>query len=271
MFRNFYLSRKNRNMKRLVYILLPVIVSCNTSTGVINMNGAYTMEKQNFKGNGIDTNSVENNQLKIYAGNVMMYTLVNPSQDVSAFAVGKFSVNGDKLIENITYNATENLQSTDVFSDTVNIAKNDTGYVQTMSKVMSDKGEIKITETYRSAGTNTPSLLDGIWKQVSSYALRGNDTIKHSDIEYKAFYAGNFSYGDYYTDSIQQKRTGISYGTFSMDSNNNLTETITASTWPELIGKTFVLGITINGSDGFTQTTTNATGDKEISVYERVK
>jgi hypothetical protein len=41
------------------------------------MNGAYTMEKQNFKGNGVDTSSTENKQLKIYAGNVMMYTLVN--------------------------------------------------------------------------------------------------------------------------------------------------------------------------------------------------
>jgi hypothetical protein len=133
------------------------------------------------------------------------------------------------------------------------------------------EGEIKVTETYRLTGTNTTSILDGIWKQIASYALRGDDTIKHPDIEYKAFYAGNFSYGDYYTDSLQQKRTGISYGTFSMDSNNNLTETITVSTWRELIGRTFVLGITKDDNDTFTQTAVNATGDKEISVYERVK
>jgi len=235
------------------------------------MDGAYKMVKQNFNGNGVDTTSTENNQLKIYAGNVMMYVLTNSSQDVSAFAVGKFSIDSGKLIENILYNATENLQSTDVFADTVNIGKNDTGYVQTASKLVSDKGQIKITETYRSTAANTTSILDGIWKQVSSYALRGNDTIKHNDVEYKAFYAGNFSYGDYYADSAQQKATGISYGTFSIDSSNNLTETINVSTWPELIDKTFVLTITKNGNDSFTQTAVNVTGDKEISVYERVK
>ena len=235
------------------------------------MNGAYSMLTQNFKGNAIDTTSSENRQLKIYMDNVMMYVLVNPVQDVSAFAVGTFSSDSGKLIENIIYNATENLQSMDTLPDTVSITKNDTGYTQVMSKILSDKGEIKITETYRSTGINSTSVLDGIWKQGLSYALRGNDTITHKDIEYKSFYAGNFAYGDYYTDSLQQKSTGISYGTFSLDSSNHLTETITASTWPELNGKTFVLDIAINGNDSFTQTAVNATGDKEISVYERLK
>jgi len=227
------------------------------------------MIKQNFKGNSVDTTSAENNQLKIYIDSVMMYVLVNHAQDVSAFAIGKFSIDSGKVFEHILYNATENLQSTNLFSDTVTITKTDTGYIQTTSKTASE-GEIKITETYKSVGANTSSLLDGIWKQVTSYALRGRDTIRHTDLEYKAFYAGNFSYGDYYTDSLQ-KRTGISYGTFSIDSNHQLTETITASTWTELSGKTFVLDITINGKDSFTQTAINATGDKEISVYERVK
>ncbi len=229
------------------------------------MNGAYSMVAQNFKGKVVDTTSVENRQLKIYMGSVMMYVLVNPSQDASAFAVGTFATEPGKLIENIMYNATENLQSTDVLSDTVSITKNDSGYIQTMSKMMSE-GEIKITETYRSTGIDATSLLDGIWKQVSSYAVHGNDTIIHKDIEYKAFYAGNFAYGDYYTDSLQQKSTGISYGTFSIDSSHHLTEMITVSTWPELIGKTFVLDIMTSGNDFFTQTaTTIATGDKEIS------
>jgi hypothetical protein len=235
------------------------------------MNGAYSMLTQNVKGKGIDTTSAENRQLKIYIDSVMMYVLVNPAQNVSAFAVGAFTVDSGKLTESIIYNATENLQSTDVLSDTVSITKNDTGYMQVMSKILSDKGGIKITETYRSTSTNATSLLDGIWKQVSSYALRGTDTITHKDIEYKAFYASNFAYGDYYTDSLQQKSTGISYGTFSIDSSHHLTETITVSTWPELNGKTFVLDITINGNDSFTQTAVNATGDKEISVYERLK
>jgi hypothetical protein len=235
------------------------------------MNGAYIMLTQNYKGDKIDTTSVENRQLKIYIDSVLMYVLVNPSQDVSAFAVGRFFIDSGKLIENIMYTATENLQSTDALSDTVNIQKNDTGYIQETSKIISDKGEIKITEAYRSTGTNATSLLDGIWKQVSSYALRGNDTITHKDIEYKAFYAGNFAYGDYYTDSLQQKSTGISYGTFSMDSSHHLTETINVSTWAELIGRTFVLDIAITSKDSFTQTAINATGDKEISVYERLK
>jgi hypothetical protein len=259
-------------MRKLACCILPLaIISCKNSTSVINMNGAYSMIKQNFKGYKIDTTSAENRQLKIYIDSIMMYALVNPSQDVSAFAIGNFAINSGKLIENIIYNATENLQSTDILSDTVSITKNDTGYVQEMSKILSDKGQIKITETYRSTAANATSLLDGIWKQVSSYALHGNDTITHKDIEYKAFYAGNFAYGDYYTDSLQQKSTGISYGTFSIDSSHRLTEMITVSTWPELNGKTFVLDIMTNGNDFFTQTATNATGDKEISVYERLE
>ena len=258
-------------MKKLACFLLIALINCKQSKNVaVQIDGAYKMLQQNFKGSGVDTTSTETNQLKIYAGNVMMYVLMNQSQDVSAFAVGNYAVNAGKLAEHIVYNATENLQSLDVFSDTVNINKNDTGYVQTSTKI-SDRGPINITEIYKSTATNDTSIIDGIWKQTSSYALRGGDTIKHNDIEYKAFYAGNFSYGDYYTDSLQQKRTGISYGTFSMDNNNNLTETITVSTWAELNNRTFVLAITKNGNDSFTQTATNATGDKEISVYERVK
>ena len=234
------------------------------------MNGAYSIVSQNFKGKSIDTTSTENKQLKIYIDSVMMYVLVNPAQNVSAFAVGKFYLDSGKLIENITFNATENLQSTNTFSDTVAITKNDTGYTQVMKKLVSDKGEINISETYKSTGTTATSAIDGIWQQVSSYALRGKDTITHNDVEYKAFYAGNFAYGDYYTDAAQ-KTTGISYGTFSMDSSHHVTETITASTWPELNGRTFVLDITTNGNDSFTQTATNATGDTEISMYKRVK
>jgi hypothetical protein len=258
-------------MRNFACIVLIVLAGCHGATKKVSMNGAYSLNKQNFKGTTIDTTSFENRQLKIYTDSIMMYVLVNPPQDVSAFAVGKYSFSGGKLIENILYNATENLQSTDIFSDTVDIEKNDTGYIQTMSKRTTGNGAIKITGTYHTAGANTASLIDGVWKQVSSYALRGNDTIWHQDMEYKAFYGGYFSYGDYFSDSTQQKRTGISYGTFSMDSSHNLTETITASTWPELIGQTFVLDIRTDGKDSFIQATYNATGDKEISTYERVK
>lgn len=258
-------------MKRIACIFLIAIAGCSTATDSTNLNGAYLMKQQHIKNNDVDTITVENRQLKIYAGNVMMYVLFNPSQDASAFAVGRYSFSSGKLAETILYNATENLQNNIPFSDTVQIEKNDSGYVQVTSRPMGAKGAVKVTETYLTAGTNATSLVDGVWKQVSSYALRGNDTIRHNDIEYKAFYSGYFSYGDYYTDTIQQNRTGISYGTFSMDSSHNLTETITASTWPELVGKTFVLGITVSGKDSFTQVTYNPTGDKEISVYERIK
>ncbi|MEP6683127.1 MAG: hypothetical protein ABJA35_07700, partial [Parafilimonas sp.] len=74
-------------MKKLSCILLiTAILSCNRSISVINMNGVYKMQKQNFRGKGLDTTSLENNQLKIYIDSVMMYVLVNHAQDVSAFA-----------------------------------------------------------------------------------------------------------------------------------------------------------------------------------------
>jgi hypothetical protein len=251
-------------------VLLLAALSCNNSNNKINMNGAYSMITQSFKGSAIDTTFTQHRQLKIYADSFMMYVRVNPADGVSAFGVGTFSIDSGKLTENIMYSATDSLQNTNTFSGTVNIIKNDTGYEQVIPKIMSDKGEIKLTEEYKSVGTAATSPLDGAWKQVSSYVFRGNNSVKMNDVEYKTFYAGNFTYGDYFTDSLNKKHTGISYGTFALDNNNHLKETITQSTWPAITGKTFELDITLNTADSFTEKKTNA-NIKEVSVYERLK
>jgi len=236
-----------------------------------NMDGAYNMLSQTFKGNAIDTTFTAHKQLKIYAGRYMMYVRVNPADSVSAFGIGTFSMDSGKLTENILYSATDTTENTSPFSGTVNIVKNSKGYEQVIPEIMSDKGKLRLTEEYESVGTNATSPLDGTWKQTKGYTYKGKDTVYWHTIKYKVFYAGNFVHGNYFSGPGHKSHVVITYGIFVMNDSNHIKETITASTSTALNGKTVTLDIALQGADAFTQTIAAENGATEVDVFRRLR
>ncbi len=264
---------KNIIMKRYCYACIVLALTACTSPKQNAMDGAYKMLSQSFKGAAIDTTFTQHKQVKIYAGDYMMYVRINPTDAVAAFGIGTYSTDSGKLTENIMYSATDTTANTNTFSGTVNITKTDKGYTQVIPEIMSDKGKIRLTEEYESTGTSSASLLDGAWKQVSAYTFSGKDTVQWNDVQYKTYYAGNFVYGDYTEQAMgreNKKHTVATYGTFELTGDSLLKETITASNISALNGQTFDLAIKMNGNDSYTQTVTG-NNQKEIAVYQRMK
>jgi len=259
-------------MKRHIYFLLIVtITGCGSpaTKQPASLTGAYSMLSQTFGGNALDTTYTQHKQLKIYAGNYMMYVRLSPADSLSAFGIGTYTADTSRLIENIIYSAADTIEINSLYSDTINIAKTAIGFEQAVPKIKSDKGDISLTEEYESVGTAATSPLDGCWKQVSGYSVTGTDTVRWTDVQYKAFYAGNFAIGNVQTARNNITHAGISYGTFVMD-GNTVRETITASTWAALNGQSFEVAITFKGPDAFTQTIIQKDGTKEVLFYERM-
>ncbi len=253
-------------------LLIIIMAACGDvkKETIVSMPGAYTMLSQSFKGNVIDTTFTQLKQCKIYTPDYMMYVRVNPADSMSAFGIGTFKFDSGRVIDNIMYSAVDTAESIGVLTDTFNVTITGKNYTLTIPQLRSDKGNISLTEEYQSVGTDSTSPLDGVWKQVSGYTVTKKDTVHWADVQYKAFYAGCFAFGNVYKTSGNKKHTGISYGTFTM-AGSRVKETITNSTWSALQGQSFEVDIAMNGNDAFTQTIIERNGDKEVLQYQRLR
>lgn len=259
-------------MNRYIFLLLAALLAgCadQKQNAPLVMDGAYNMLSQTFAGNVLDTTFTEHKQLKIYTGGHIMYVRLNPGDSLSAFGIGTYSIDLGRLTENIIYSAADSVENKSTVTTTSNIAKTDSGHIQFIPEIKSDRGKISLKEVYLDVGTAAKSPLDGCWKQVTGYSVAGKDTVQWADIQYKTFYAGNFAFGNVETIS-GRKHVGISYGTFTMN-GNTIQETIAASTWAELNGQTFTVNVNFTGNYAFTQTVMQKNGVKEVLVYGRVK
>lgn len=243
--------------------------ACQKQNSPLVMDGAYNMLSQTFEGNVINTTFTRQKQVKIYAAGNMMYVRLNPADSLCAFGVGTYTTDSGRVTENIFYSVADSVESNTIVTTKANITKTDSGYVLLLPEIKSDKGKISLKEIYQVLGTATKSPLDGCWKQVSGYSVMGKDTMHWADIQYKAFYAGNFAFGNVETIG-GHKHAGISYGTFTMN-GSTVKETITASTWAELNGQTFTVEAALAGKGAFTQTVIQKNGVKEVLVYERMR
>jgi len=262
-----YLYRAMQKFYFVVFILL--VAGCSRKQPGISIQGVYNMTSQSFKGTNIDTADTQQKQLKIYTDSMVMYTHINPADSVGAFGAGYYTIDGNELMEDIVYSAGDTAENVNTFPDTVGIVKSPAGYTQVIATAAQGKDSFHFTQEFASVGNAAASPLDGVWKQVSAYSIVGKDTVHWSDVQYKAFYAGQFAYGEFDKGSGKNiSRTYVSWGTFIL-SGSALTETVTAANTTGLAGKTFNLDIIFRGRNSFTQTTTSG-NTKEVIVYERV-
>ncbi len=240
----------------------------------IQMAGAYKMLSQVVTIGQKDSAISNINQFKIYTSDYMMYANLssNNGDTVSSFGTGSYTMSGGKVIENVIYGASDTSISTNSSSFTLEIKKTAKGYKQVIPDMGESAGQkVKLTEEYEKVSSATKSPLDGAWKQVKAYSIRGKDTTIFPNTQFKTYYAGHFIWGSTYKDSTNKNHTGIGFGTFKVNGNNKIRETVMMSTYSVLNGQSLDFDIKMKGNDEFQQTGTYSQGETNVELYRRVK
>ena len=261
-------------MKLIIAVSMLVLFSCKTEEKkeTIAMQGAYNMLSQTMNDGTKDSSFSGSKQLKMFTDDYMMYVFMNTADSASGFGIGTYTADTSGVVENVIYNAADSSKNDSPSSFTLVIEKTPKGYKQVRPERITRSGnKIKLTEEYESVGTSAKSALDGAWKQIKGYNVKGKDSITRTGTQYKIYAAGHFMFGNTYADSTNKLHTGIGYGTFEMMGTNKVKENVTVSTYYEIRGKSFEIDITLKGADEFTQTITDTDGTKNIEVYQRLK
>lgn len=261
-------------MKQLLGIFLLFAIACTNAPDKesLSMTGAYKMTTASVKSDAIDTSYSSLLQLKLFSDGYVMYANVNPADSVSGFGIGSYTTHMDTVSENMMYYAKDSSKSDAERMYSLLINKSATGYKQVIADMqLNDTTKITLTEDYESVGTAATSPLDGLWKLVTTYYINGTDTSRNEMTQYKMYGAGHFIWGHTWTDSTNQLKTGIGYGTFAMEGTDKVKESVTASTYADARGHNFDLAIEMNGNDEYKQTITLPDGALNVEIYQRVK
>ncbi len=260
-------------MKLIFAMVLLGLISCNNADKQENLNmpGAYKMLSQSANDGAKDTTFAGSKQLKIYTEDYMMYANINSPDSVSGFGIGAYNTDSGKVVEHVINIVADSAGNAGTNNFTLMIEKTPKGYKQVIPEMEVGGKKWTLTEAYESVGTAEKSPLDGAWKEIKSYYINGKDTSINTPMQYKTYYAGHFIWGHLYKDSTNKLLTGIGFGTFTMDAANKVKETLTASTYFQVRGKTVDVAVEINGADEFKQTITSPDGNKQVEVYQRLK
>jgi hypothetical protein len=260
-------------MKSIIPFVLLVLFGCNNAANkMVSMAGAYNMDSSSvFDGEKTST-SDRIKEFKIYTYDHMMWVNMNPADSVSRFGIGRYSYDTGQVIENIIYGATDSTANTNPASFTLLIEKTDRGYKQVISELRSRGKTYRLSEYYETVSTAVKTPLDGAWKAVKMYTIKGKDTTLVQNVtQFKTYFAGHFMFGHTYLDSTKRLHTGIGYGSFEMNGPNKIKEHVETTTYYQIRGKTIDIDIEMMGTNGFKQTITDPDGTKNVEEYELLK
>jgi hypothetical protein len=260
-------------MKLLFASALLFLIACNNEEKkeTVIMPGAYMMIFQSLKSSTLDTTLHSLQQLKIYTGEYMMYANFYARDSTSSFGVGSYSAQKDTVTENVIYSASDSVKSDTARSYKLVIVKSDTGYRQVIPDMASQGQKIVLTEQYRSEETGAKAPIDGVWKELKTFYVKGKDTTKYNTTQFKAYYSGYYIWGHTFSDSAKKNHTGMGYGKFSMTGANKLKESCITSSYYQIRGHDIDIDVEMNGSDEYKQTINYPNGDKSIEIYQRLK
>ncbi len=265
-------------MKNILFycLIIATIISCNSNSNMKKipaMEGTYFMNTQTLNDGKKDTKYRDLKQLKMYTGQFYMYTQVNPSDSASGFGVGSYVINNDSgtITEKVIYRAADSSFQNDPAQYVLNITPTSDGYRQVIPNMVMDSTKYTLTEDYQRSGDSTKTPLDGVWKETHSVVIHGNDTIVNQRVQYKAYHAGYFMFGQYVKDSISKYKTGVGFGTFKMLNDTQIEETDLNSTYAIIAGHTFKVKFQMDGPDNYSQTILNGDGTTGIEYYARLK
>lgn len=261
-------------MKVIYALVLLAAVSCNTSqkkqSEAPNMPGAYQMLSQTINDGKKDTTITSLKQLKIYTDDYMMYANINPADSLAGFGIGTYTADTGTVIEHVSFWGADTAESKAPDNYTLLIEKTAKGYKQIIPEIGTAPNKIKLTEEYDSVSSASKSALDGAWKLTGRYMIKGKDTTSEKVTQFKTYFAGHFIWGHTYADSANKTHTGIGFGSFVLD-GNKLKETIDASTYYQVRGKTVDINIELKGADEFKQSMDAGDGYRGVETYQRLK
>lgn len=262
-------------MRYLKICVIAMLASCTSSKKEApKMPGTYLMVSQTINYNNKNTNYTDLKQLKIYTNHFFMYTQLNPTDSVSGFGVGSYTSDTSGVTENTIFRSSGATEDSTKPSYKLNITTTSDGYNQVIPQIMIDSQMSKLTETYQKVGTSLKSPLDGVWKELESYSIKGNDTTRNKRIQYKAFYEGYFMFGQTVNDATSgssSTQTGIGYGTFDTAGANKIKETDLNSSFPVVAGHSFTVDYELTGTDHYKQTINYPDSSRSVEIYERLK
>jgi len=260
-------------MKLLFATTLLFLIACNNGEKkeTVIMPGAYMIISQSLKSSTIDTTYHELQQLKIYTGEYMMYANFFARDSISSFGIGSYSAIKDTVTENVIYNASDSVKNDSARSYKLLIVKRDYGYKQVIPDMQSQGQKIILTEEYTSVGTAAKSSLDGVWKELKTFYVKGKDTTKYNTTQFKAYYGGYYIWGHTFSDSLKRNHTGMGFGKFAITGDNKLTESCITSSYYQVRGQDIKIDLEMNGNDEYKQTINYPSGDKSIEIYQRLK
>jgi hypothetical protein len=260
-------------MKLLLATVILFLFACNNEEKkeTVIMPGAYMMIIQSIKSSTVDTTYHTLQQLKIYTGEYMMYANFYARDSTSSFGVGSYDADKDTVTEHVIYNASDSMKNDTPSSYKLLIVKTDSGYRQVINDMQSQGQKITLTEEYRSVGTPIISPMDGVWKELKTYYVKGTDTTKYNTTQFKAYFGSYYIWGNTYSDSVRKNHTGMGFGKFTMAGANKLKESCITSSYYQVRGQDIDINLEMNGTDEFKQTISYKDGGKSIEIYQRLK
>ena len=249
-----------------------IIFGCKKKEKV-SQAGIYNLEKQMVSGGGKDT-TYARKQIKIYTDRYFMYAGMAPDSSVG-FGTGAYHLDtGNRIIESNIYSG-QYLDSSKNFNVAIS-ARNDSGYTQIIPDLAVIKGvTYKLTENYSRIKTaSDTSILDGLWKLDKTFWVKGKDTTKGTETQFKIFWGGHFMFVHRYPlagGTTAAFKNGFGYGTFSFKSDT-LTEEEDMSSHSVLAGRKFSIKINLKGKDEYSQVIDDPkAGEQTTEIYRRVQ
>jgi hypothetical protein len=103
-------------------------------------------------------------------------------------------------------------------------------------------------------------------------ATDGTPTVINDPVQYKLYQSGHFIFGSTQTDPSTKKTvSGIGYGSFTVNSPDEITETTINSSYHSNINTPIKLKLSFTGKDHYQQTIAWPDGSKMVEEYERLK
>ena len=260
-------------MKKIIllgFVASALVIGCSQDSKTDSQVGVYKMEKQVAKGDSAETTSLAsegNTQYKIYTAGEYFY--IGIGKDSSAgFGVGYYTNNAGKIVETNIYNSGDR-DSTESFN--LEITKSEKGYTQVLNEITVGGKKYKLTEDYITVATTaSATALDGVWKQSKNLNVTGTDTADATYNEYKVYQNGHFMWAAHNkADTAAKYTTYVGHGTFMLD-KDALTEDLDMSNVNGAVRK-YNIVVTFNGTDEYTQKTSDTSKVVNFKTYTRVK
>ncbi|HEY4323749.1 MAG TPA: hypothetical protein VGN20_07175 [Mucilaginibacter sp.] len=259
-------------MKSIIFytaLLSCFILGCKKKEK-LSLIGVYKLESQSISGGGTDSTD-SRTQIKIYTADHFIYAGMTPDSAV-AFGVGTYKPDtGDRIIEHEFFSSARQAATRNF---NVDITQHENGYSQKIPDIAEIKGvKYALKEDYSKLQNNDTSKLDGLWKMEKAYWLKGKDTVKNDNTQYKIFFGGHFLYiHSIPADKTASKFTsGFGYGTFSFK-GDTIIEEDKISNDALVLNRKFTVKAKFNGNDEYTQVIDDPKNNQQsVEVYTRVK